>query len=136
MELRIRPWAQDDIRDIVRAYSPFGYIYQPGSNDPDYLRVDAKPLFRREEGKIELVYTIREGKPFNIGRIIVKGNTRSQEKLALREMRVSPGDLYNSGEVQDATDRIREKAYFEQAVVTLSWGGRLPRRARALWRSF
>ena len=109
---------QRDIREIVRAYSPFGFINHPGSNDPDYLRVDAKPLFRREEGKIELVYTVREGKPFNVGRIIVKGNSRSQEKLVLREMRIAPGELYNSGEVQDATDRIRDKPYFDQAAVT------------------
>jgi outer membrane protein assembly factor BamA len=117
-----RPYDQSirdrDVREMVRAYSPFGYIYQQGSNDPDYLRVDAKPVFRREEGKVELVYLIHEGKPFNVGRIIVKGNTKSQEKLALREMRIAPGDLYNSGEVQDATDRIRATPYFDQTSIT------------------
>ncbi len=109
---------QRDVREIVRAYSPFGFIYQPGSADPDYLRVDAKPVYRREEGKIELVYTIREGKPFRVGRILVKGNSKSQEKLVLREMRFSPGDLYNAGGVQDANDRIRATPYFDQAAVT------------------
>jgi outer membrane protein insertion porin family len=109
---------QRDVREIVRAYSPFGYIYQPGSNDPTYLRVDAKPVFRREEGKIELLYTIREGKPYRLGQIIIKGNPKSQEKLVLREMRVSPGDKYNAGEIQDAQDRIRGTPYFDQVTVT------------------
>jgi outer membrane protein insertion porin family len=109
---------QRDTREIVRKYSPFGYIYLPGSSDPDYLRVDPKPVFRSQEGKIELVYQIHEGKPFRVGRILVKGNSISQEKLALREMRFAPGDKYNAGEVQDATDRIRATPYFEQVQIT------------------
>ena len=117
-----RPFDDDlrkrDEREIVRAYSPFGYIYQPGSPDPDFLRINARPIFRREEGKVELVYTIREGKPFRVGRIIPKGNTRSQEKLILREMRFAPGELYDAGEVADAADRIRSRPYFRQVGIT------------------
>jgi outer membrane protein insertion porin family len=109
---------QRDTRELVRAYSPFGYIYLPGSQDPDYLRIDAQPLFRREEGKVELVYTVREGKPFRVGRIIPKGNSISQEKLILRELRFAPGDVYDAGEVQDATDRIRSTPYFDQVAIT------------------
>lgn len=109
---------QRDVREIVRAYSSFGYIYQPGSRDPDYLRVETSPVFRREEGKVELVYSIAEGKPFRVGRIIAKGNTRSQEKLVLREMRFAPGELYDSGEVADAADRVRGRPYFRQVAVT------------------
>jgi outer membrane protein assembly factor BamA len=109
---------QRDTREMVRAYSPFGYIYQPNATDPDFLRIDARPVFKREEGKIELAYTVHEGKPFRVGRVIVKGNSKSQEKLVLREMRVSPGDVYNSGEVQDAQDRVRGQPYFDQVAIT------------------
>lgn len=109
---------QRDVRGIVRAYSPFGYIYQPNSRDPDYLRVEARPVFRREEGKVELVYQISEGKPFRVGRIIPKGNVRSQEKLILREMRFAPGELYDAGEVADAADRLRSTPYFDQVSIT------------------
>jgi outer membrane protein insertion porin family len=117
-----RPWdnalLQRDIKEIVRAYSPFGYIFLPGSTDPDYLRIDAKPVYRREEGHVELVYTIHEGKPFRVGRILVKGNSKSQEKLVLREMRFNPGDKYDSAAVQDASDRIRSRPYFDQVSIT------------------
>lgn len=113
---------QRDIRQVVRAYSPLGYIYQqptPGApQDPDYLQVDAKPVFQEQPGHVELVYTIREGKPFQVGRVIVKGNTRSQDKLVHRELRFAPGDLYNAAEVQDATDRLRGTAYFNAVRIT------------------
>jgi outer membrane protein insertion porin family len=114
---------QRDVREIVRAYSPFGYIYRPGAGDPDYLQIGTanepvRRVFQREQGKVELVYQIREGKPFRVGRIIPKGNIRSQEKLILREMRFAPGELYNAGEVADATDRLRATPYFGGVAIT------------------
>jgi outer membrane protein insertion porin family len=67
---------QRDIKAIVRAYSPMGFIYQPGSSDPDYLQIGhgsdpVKTVFHAEPGKVELVYEIHEGKPFKLGRIIL-----------------------------------------------------------------
>ena len=40
-----------------------------------------------DAGKIELVYNINEGRQFRMGRVIVKGNSRIQDKVILREMR-------------------------------------------------
>jgi outer membrane protein insertion porin family len=109
---------QRDVREIVRAYSPFGFIYYPQSQSPDYRRVNARQIFRKEAGKVELQYTISEGKPFKLGRVIVKGNTKTQDKVVLREMRVAPGQQYNAAEVQDATDRLRGTPYFQNATIT------------------
>ncbi|HEY7090648.1 MAG TPA: BamA/TamA family outer membrane protein, partial [Tepidisphaeraceae bacterium] len=111
---------QRDIRQIVRAYSPYGFIYQqPGqSQDPDFLRIDTHPVFRREPGHVELVYDISEGKPFKLGRIIIRGNNKTQDKVILREMRMAPGQLYNSSEVQDAVDRLRGTPFFSQVAAT------------------
>jgi outer membrane protein insertion porin family len=109
---------QRDIREIVRAYSPYGYIYQPQSDNPEYLRIETKPVFRKDAGKIELVYEISEGKPFQLGRILVKGNYKTQDKVLLREMRVAPGQLYNSAEIADAADRLRSIGYFSSVSVT------------------
>jgi outer membrane protein insertion porin family len=107
-----------DIRKIVRDYSPQGFIYQPGTNDPDYLKIDSKPVFRLEPGTVELVYTISEGKPFRIGQILPRGNTRTQDKVVLRELRLAPGDVYDSGTVQDATERLKALPTFSNVRVT------------------
>ncbi|HEX8524438.1 MAG TPA: BamA/TamA family outer membrane protein [Tepidisphaeraceae bacterium] len=111
---------QRDIRQMVRDYSPFGFIYEPRPQfqSPDYLRIDARRIFHKEAGTVDLVYQIGEGKPFRIGRIIPKGNTRTQDKVILREMRVASGQLYNSAEIADAVDRLRATPYFAGVSVT------------------
>ena len=108
-----------DKREMVRAYSPFGFIYQPqGDRGQPYLRIDAKPVYSREPGTVDIVYDISEGKPFRLGRILVKGNSRTQDKVVLREMRVSPGQMYNSGALQDAQERLRFTPYFTSVAMT------------------
>lgn len=64
------------------------------------------------------MYEIAEGKPFRLGRVIIKGNTRTQDKVILREMHVSPGQLYNSGEIQDAIERIKGTGLLSQVNIT------------------
>jgi outer membrane protein insertion porin family len=120
-------WDQEiidrDVRQVVKSYSPYGFIYQGQQLDqklenPDYLHIRTTPVYRREAGTVELVYDIHEGKPFRLGRILVKGNARSQDKLVLREMRVAPGQLYNSAELEDAKDRIKGTPYFSNVQMT------------------
>ncbi len=109
---------QRDVRKVVRDYSPLGYVYQPGATDPDYLTIETKEVFQREPGKVQLVYEIKEGKPFKIGQILPRGNSRTQDKAILRELRLSPGDTYDSGKVQDAVERLRGTPLFSSVKVT------------------
>jgi outer membrane protein assembly factor BamA len=111
-----------DVRLFVKAYSPFGYIYQPPGtpaqrDNPDYLHITPQQVFQKEAGHLTLIYKIEEGKTFRTGRIIVKGNQNSMDKLVIRELRVQPGELYNSSELSDALDRIRG-SYFSNATIT------------------
>jgi outer membrane protein insertion porin family len=107
-----RPYDQEvlrrDIRSMVRDYSKAGgFIYQPQANNPDYLNIETKTVFHKEAGTVDLIHEIHEGKQFRVGRILVRGNSKIQDKVFLRELRVSPGQQYNSSEFQDAIDRIR-----------------------------
>jgi outer membrane protein insertion porin family len=66
-----------------------------------------------------VVYSIREGKEFRLGNILVKGNTKSQDKLVIREFRdLVPGTKFDAGELQDAEQRIRRQPFFQSVVVT------------------
>ncbi|MGE5607849.1 MAG: outer membrane protein assembly factor [Bacillota bacterium] len=107
-----------DTRAIVRAYSPLGRIYMPQETDPDYLTIKDEHYFSRASGKVELVYNISEGKPFRIGQIIVKGNGKTQDKVVLRELRVTPGQLYDAEELRKAVDRLKATSLFSNIIIT------------------
>ncbi len=116
---------QHDIKQIVKAYSPLGYIYDPQSADPNYLRI-GKPQYpfgvhtvvHMERGVVDLIYDISEGKPFRTGEINIKGNSATQDKVVRRELHIQPGQLYNSGELQDAMDRLKSLPEFSNATIT------------------
>src|SRR5439155_25797586 len=106
---------------IVREYSPFGFIYEPSYTrnlNPDYLHVSPTNVFHKDVGSVDVIYNIGEGKPFRIGRFVIKGNGKTQDKVILREMRLSPGQLYNSAEIADATDRLRATPFFSNVAAT------------------
>jgi outer membrane protein insertion porin family len=110
-----------DIRQIVRDYSPFGYIYEPENSltqHAEYLHIQSHPLFKDKPGHIDLVYDVSEGRRFYVGRIFIKGNAKTEDKVVLRELRFSPGQLYDSSEAADALDRLRGTPYFATASIT------------------
>jgi outer membrane protein insertion porin family len=108
-----------DVRRLVDLFAPLGFIYEPGSPDPDYLTIVPEQRFRLEPGTIELVYRIGEGKPFELGNIEVRGNTRTQDKVVLREFRkLSPGQLFNATAIREASERLRGIGLFDRVKVT------------------
>ena len=109
-----------DTKEIVKVYSPLGYIYVPADPNPDldYLKIRDERIFRREAGKVELIYNISEGKPFKLGRVLLKGNQKTQDKVVERELRVAPGQLYNSAELLKAQDRLKALGYYRGVTIT------------------
>jgi outer membrane protein insertion porin family len=113
-----------DVREIVRDYSPYGFIYQEPTAiestqpHPEYLHIDSRPVFKNLPGHIDLVYDISEGNKFSVGRIFVKGNAKTQDKVVLRELHFASGQAYNSAEVSDAVDRLRGTPYFSTVSIT------------------
>jgi outer membrane protein insertion porin family len=114
----------NDVRDMIKVYSKAGgFIYQeqPGMQpNPEYLHIYPQHYFEREAGKVRLVYTISEGKQFRQGRVLIKGNTKTQDKVILRELRVRPGQQYDSASVQDAEDRLRGLPQFREGQVSIT----------------
>jgi len=117
-----RDVVDNDVREMVKTYSKAGgFIYQeqPGIQpNPEYLHITPQTYFEKEVGKVRLVYDISEGKQFRSGRILIKGNSKTQDKVILRELHMRPGQQYDSSEVQDAEDRLRGLPEFQSVTIT------------------
>jgi outer membrane protein insertion porin family len=114
----------NDLRAMIRVYSKAGgFIFQEQAGmapNPEYLHIIPQHYFEKEPGKVRLVYTISEGKQFRQGRILIKGNTKTQDKVILRELRLRPGQVYDSAAVQDAQDRLRGLPQFREGPVSIT----------------
>lgn len=107
-----------DVRRLLESYSPFGLLYDPSSANPDYLSITARPQYKLEPGSVDLVYQINEGKPFRVGNIIVRGNNKTQDKVAIRELRLVPGDLFDTKELLRAQERLLAVPSFTDVRIT------------------
>ena len=106
---------------LVKAYSDrhFGLIYLPNSNDPDYMRIDAKPVFRKEAGHVRACVRRSRRQAVQARQYLRGGNSRSQDRLVLREFHdMAPGDVFNASEMEDAGDRLRKLPYFQTVSLT------------------
>ncbi|HQY88583.1 MAG TPA: POTRA domain-containing protein, partial [Tepidisphaeraceae bacterium] len=107
-----------DRKRMVDQYADTGMIYSPEGGDPAYLDINVERRFQLEPGTIELVYSIREGKPFTVGNIEIRGNERTQQKVILRDFRLEPGQLYNATQARVGEERLKALGFFDRVNIT------------------
>jgi outer membrane protein insertion porin family len=92
-------FAESDIRAIRDAYERAGYIVLPeGYTPPDY-----------ENGILTIALS-----ELRVGEIRIEGNTKTRTGVILREMRIKPGDLFNTQRFQRDINRLYNLNYFDQ----------------------
>jgi outer membrane protein insertion porin family len=69
-------------------------------------------------GRLDLVYTIKEGELTYIELISIRGNTKTKDKVIRRELAVAPGDIYNTVRVEASKERLKNLGYFSKIETT------------------
>lgn len=103
-----RGWLQasvidDGVEAIGEIYRNNGYIHS---------RVDTE-LREREGNVADVIVNIVENDQFRVGRIEFRGNTRTQDRVLRRELRVHEGFVLNMGALRSSLFRINQLGYFE-----------------------
>lgn len=93
-----------DIESITSYYSDRGYAL--ASVNPDVLP-------NEEKQTVEVVYNIKKGDKYSIGRINISGNVKTVDKVIRREIRVDEGDDYSASKIQKSKRRLEDLQYFE-----------------------
>lgn len=82
--------------------------------DNGYLFYNATPIEARiEKDSIDLVIRISEGKQATINRIILNGNTKTSDKVVLREIRTLPGQKFNKSLIIRTVRELSQIGYFD-----------------------
>lgn len=97
----------DDATMIRSYYGAKGYADVEVRPDIDEVGVEANGVHI-----IDICYEITEGKRYAVGRINVRGNTKTQPYVILRELPLKPGQNLNSVDLETAKKRLENLGYF------------------------
>lgn len=83
--------------------------------DDGYLTFQAVPIETRiANDTIDIEVRMMEGNQFRIGKIIVKGNTKTNDHVIYREIRTRPGDLFSRTDIIRTQRELAQLNYFNQ----------------------
>ncbi len=104
-----RKTLEADARAIQTHYGEFGYIY--AGVKPDWV-------FSADPGLVRVTHTIQEGDQFRVGKVVIRGNTRTKDKVVRRALDMyPPDDLWNVTAARNAEKGLRESRIFDEARV-------------------
>jgi outer membrane protein insertion porin family len=104
---------QADVNSVRALYFAKGY------SDAE---IATEKRLNPETGRIDISYTIKEYDPYYVGRIDIRGNTRTKDHVIRREIGVMPGDVFNSLKVQRSKERLENTGYFDTVKVAAAPG--------------
>ena len=89
-----------------------------------YASAEVRPRVRRkrEEGIVDIVYSIDEGPRVYIEKININENTRTRDEVIRRELRVSEGDAYNKVLIDRSETKIKSLGYFREVETSIRPG--------------
>ncbi len=105
----VNEWVKADTKYVETEYGKIGYI--DARCNPEWVYSDTKGLIR-------VTLQIKEGGQFHIGRIVVRGNEKTQDKVVRRELRFYPEELYDTTKTKTAEQRLMETRLFNEATIT------------------
>jgi len=104
-----RPQVDADVKTVQERYGSLGYID---------AKVRAVRVFSNKAGLVRITLEIEEGGQFRVGRVGVRGNARTRDKVVRRALNLyPPDDLFNLTEAREAEKRLTETRIFSSARV-------------------
>jgi outer membrane protein insertion porin family len=93
--------------------------------DRGYAYVNVVPVTDIDElnKQISIIYNIEKGVEVHIGRIQIRGNTITVDKVIRREIALTEGDLFNSSALKESRRRINNLGFFEEVNLNTQAGG-------------
>lgn len=104
---------KDDTTMIREYYGAKGYA------DAD-VRPDINEVGVDKDGTrlVDICYRVNEGQPYSVGRINVRGNTKTKQHVILRELPLKPGRPLNSVDLETARKRLSNLGYFDGVEIS------------------
>jgi outer membrane protein insertion porin family len=95
--------------NLKKYYGAQGFIEYTAEPTPTFKENPQKP----DEGIVDFVITIEEGKQFSLRRLEFIGNTFTRDNVLRREVLVNEGDIYNQTAWEYSIIKLNQLGYFD-----------------------
>lgn len=95
--------------NLKKYYGQQGFIEYTAEPTPTFKDNPAKP----EEGIVDFLITIEEGKQFSLRRLEFLGNTFTRDNVLRREVLINEGDIYNQTAWEYSIIKLNQLGYFD-----------------------
>jgi outer membrane protein insertion porin family len=95
--------------NLKKVYGSQGFIEYTAEPTPTFKDNPQKP----DEGIVDFVITIEEGKQFSLRRLEFVGNTFTRDNVLRREVLINEGDIYNQNAWEYSVVKLNQLGYFD-----------------------
>lgn len=82
--------------------------------DNGYMFFNVMPtIMKIENDSIDLQMRISEGKRVRLNKVVIHGNTKTNEHVIRRELRTKPGELFSKAEIMRSQRELAQLGYFD-----------------------
>ncbi len=87
-----------------------------------FVDVQARIVRDAEARRMQLTFEVNPAPRVFVERIDIEGNSRTQDRVIRREMRLAEGDAFNAAQIRRSRERIRNLGYFSDVQMTNAQG--------------
>ncbi|WPU64681.1 outer membrane protein assembly factor BamA [Peredibacter starrii] len=99
---------RQDIQTLTEMYQDKGYAFA------NVLRtLEVVP----GENKVDVVFSFEKGVIAYFGKITMKGNTKTRDKVIRRELRIHEGEMYSGSKLRISKENVNRLGFFQQESV-------------------
>lgn len=99
---------RQDIQVLTEMYQDKGYAFA------NVLRtLEVVP----GENKVDVVFSFEKGVIAYFGKIVMKGNTKTRDKVIRRELRIREGEMYSGTKLRTSKDNVNRLGFFQPESV-------------------
>ena len=107
-----------DLLTTNLSFNPAGYDISSLYLDDGYLFFNVEPVeVLVENDSIDLEIRIREGKQATINKVMVRGNTKTNDHVVIREIKTRPGELFSREAIIRTVRELGQLKYFNPETI-------------------
>ncbi len=112
---KVLGFEKDDPFDVA-VYDRSVYMLTSLYSEKGYLYSNVTPKKIYNDSLIDIEYSVREGNPAYVHRVVIEGNSKTRDYVIRREITVKPGQIYKQSDIFRSQTRVAQLNFFNNVI--------------------